>query len=335
MLRRAPKPDRKALLFVFITVLLSMIGVGIVIPVMPSLIADLTGLGLSDASRINGFLLTSYALMQLIMSPILGALSDRFGRRPVLLVSVLIYGCDLVLMALAPSLAWLFVGRLMSGATAATFATANAFIADVSTEKDRSANFGLMGAAFGLGFIIGPVLGGWLGEVHVRLPFVVAAAVAFANLIFGWLVLPETVTDATRRPFDWKRANPVGGLIAVSRHPTVLGVLFAFFLMQFSHSAFPAVWAFFTQEKFGWGEGATGTSLAFVGVTAALVQGGLVRKVMPKLGEVRAVLIGLSCSMVAIMGYALGTPSGAWIYFWIMIGSIGGFVMPGMQAIMS
>ncbi|MGV6819068.1 MAG: MFS transporter, partial [Parvularcula sp.] len=200
------EPTKHALVFVFITVLLSMIGMGIVIPIMPDLISELTGLDKSAAAKYNGYLISVYALMQFLMAPFLGALSDRFGRRPVLLMSLLAYSIDYMVMALAPTYALLFFGRAAAGAFAATYATASAFIADISPPEKRAGNFGLLGAAFGLGFIIGPAIGGWVGDFNPRYPFFLASTVIFANLIFGYFVFPETVTDANRRAFDWKRA---------------------------------------------------------------------------------------------------------------------------------
>ncbi|MEM9420994.1 MAG: TCR/Tet family MFS transporter [Pseudomonadota bacterium] len=324
-----------ALAFVFVTVLLSMIGLGIIIPVMPDLIMDLTGTDRSGAARLGGYLLTAFAVTQFFMSPFLGALSDRFGRRPVILISLFSYAIDFALMALAPTYAWLFIGRVISGACAATFATANAYIADVSTPEKRAANFGLMGAAFGLGFIIGPLIGGIAGEFGHRWPFAIACILTLINFTFGYFVLPETLTEENRRKFQWSRANPVGGLLSMARYPVVIGVLFAFFLMQFAHNSLPAVWAYFTGEKFGWTALNTGMSLAYVGVTAAFVQGYLTRKVIPAIGEVKAVSIGIAAMVVSFMGYAFFTPTGAYVYFWVTVGALGGFIMPGMQGIMS
>ena len=334
-LREETGAPRGAIVFMFITVLLSIVGLGIIIPVMPDLIIALTGTDTSGASRLGGYLLVVYGAMQFVMSPILGGLSDRFGRRPVILTSVAAYALDFLLMAIAPTYFWLFVGRALSGGTAATFATANAFIADVSPPEKRAANFGLLGAAFGLGFIVGPVLGGFLGEFDVRYPFYAAAAVTGANFVFGYFVLPESLPQSRRRAFDWRRANPVGGLISVSRHALVLGVLFSYFLLQMAHSALPAIWSYFGKYKFAWSEADIGLSLGFVGITAALVQGGLVRKVVPRIGELRAVIIGITTMTASFLGYAFLTPSGAWVYLWIAVGAFGGFTMPAMQAILT
>lgn len=336
MLRPAPKPDGRALMFVFITVLLSLIGLGIIMPVMPDLIEDLTGDATSHAAVLNGYLLGVYALMQFIMSPVLGALSDRFGRRPVILTSVFCYSVDFMLMAFAPTYAWLFVGRVLSGATAATYSTANAFIADITPPEKRAANFGLLGAAFGLGFIIGPALGGYVGDhFGPRAPFMVASALIFCNFLFGYFFFPETLPPEKRRAFTWWRANPVGGLIAVARHPLVAGIMVAYFMMQLAHTSLPAFWAFFATYKFGWDGSDIGLSLAYVGFTAALVQGGLTRVIVPKIGDIAAVLIGMAAMTTSFLGYAFATPTGAWLYLWISIGAFGGFMMPGMQSKMS
>jgi DHA1 family tetracycline resistance protein-like MFS transporter len=337
-LREAPPETaapKSAILFMFITVLMSIVGLGIIIPVMPDLIIELTGTTTSGAARLGGYLLAVYGVTQFFMSPVLGALSDRFGRRPVILTSVAAYAADFLLMAVAPTFAWLFIGRALSGGTAATYATANAFIADVSPPEKRAGNFGLLGAAFGLGFIVGPIVGGFLGEIDVRYPFYAAAAVTGANFVFGLIVLPESLPKSRRRAFDWRRANPVGGLISVGRHKLVLGVLFAYFLMQLAHSALPAVWSYFGKYKFAWSEADIGWSLGFVGVTSALVQGGLVRKVIPRIGELRAVIIGIAAMTASFLGYAFATPTGAWVYLWITVGAFGGFVMPAMQGVLS
>lgn len=328
-------PEKRALLFIFITVLMSMIGLGIIIPVMPSLIMSLTGATVSEAAEYGRWLLFVFAGAQFIMSPILGALSDRFGRRPVILISVFSYAIDFALMAIAPTFAWLLVGRLIAGACAATFATANAFIADISTPERRAANFGIMGAAFGLGFIIGPAVGGLLGEIGPRWPFALASVVTLANFVYGYFVLPETLTEENRRKFDWRRANPVGGLLSMARYPVVIGVLAAFFLMQFSHNALPALWSYFSKEKFGWSDFNIGLSLTYVGITAAFVQGYLTRIVIPKIGETRAVMIGIAAMVTSFSGYAFFTPTGQYVYLWITVGAVGGFIMPGMQGIMS
>lgn len=331
----SPKPGKHALGFLFITVLTSMIGFGIIIPVMPRLIQTLAQTDVSGAARYGSYLMLVYAVMQFFMSPIIGGLSDRFGRRLVILISLVAYAIDYALMATAPTYSWLIIGRAIAGACAATYATSNAYIADISPPEKRAANFGMMGAAFGLGFIIGPLVGGWLGDINIRYPFYAASGLAMANAVYGFFVLPETLKKENRRPFDWRRANPLGSLIQMSRHPVVVSVLFSYFLMMFAQNSFPAIWAYFTEEKFNWNASQIGYSLGFVGLLSVMVQGGLVRLLMPKIGEVRGILIGSTAMIIALMGYALMTPSGSWVYFWIVIGSVSAFTMPSMQAIMS
>lgn len=331
----APKPTKHALGFLFITVLLDIIGLGIIIPVLPQLLVELTGRGENEVAILGGSLLLVYAIMQFFMSPILGGLSDRFGRRPVILFSLLGYSLDFLLMALAPTYGWLVLGRMLSGAFAATYATANAFIADVSPPEKRAANFGMMGAAFGIGFILGPAIGGYLGEVDTRLPFFAASAIAFINCVYGFFVLPESLPKEKRRKFDIKRANPLGSLIQVRTYPIVLGVLAAYFLMQFAHNSLPAVWSYYATVKFSWSSADIGLSLMFVGITSAIVQGGLTRVIIPKIGERLSVYVGILAMTVSFFGYALLTPTGHYVYLWILVGALGGFMMPAMQGLMS
>lgn len=324
---------RFALLFMFITVLLSMIGFGIIMPILPQLLMDVTGENVSQAATYGGVLYFVYALAQFFMSPVMGGLSDRFGRRPVLLVSLAFYAVDFLLMALAPTYAWLVVARFLSGATSATYATANAVIADISAPDKRSGNFGLIGAAFGLGFIVGPLVGGLFATIDVRAPFFAASALGALNFLFGLIAFPETIR--ARRPFNWRRANPFGSLWSVTRVRIVLVVLCAYFLMQFAHNSLPAVFSYFATQKYGWSGLDIGFALAFVGVTAALVQGGLTRTLIPKIGEPRAVLIGATSMTISFLGYAFFAPTGQWIYVWVAVGALGGLMMPAMQGIMS
>ncbi|MGV6801791.1 MAG: TCR/Tet family MFS transporter [bacterium] len=331
----APRQSKNALGFLFITVLLDLIGIGIIIPVMPELLATLTGLSNSEVTIRGGYLLFVYAVMQFFMSPILGGISDRFGRRPVLLLSLLGYAFDFLLMAVAPTYWWLFLGRALAGAFAATHATANAYIADITPPEKRAANYGLLGAAFGIGFILGPIIGGILGEHNVRYPFFAASALAFLNVTYGFFFLPESLAVEKRRKFDLKRANPLGSFRQVAKHPIVLGVIFTFMLMQLAHNAFPSIWSYFAVEKFGWSPAPISWSLAFVGLVAAFTQGFLVRLMIPKLGERKAVWLGMSVSIIQFLGIAFYSPSGFWVYFWILMGAFGGFMMPAMQGLMS
>ena len=328
------KTPKKALAFIFVTVLIDVIGFGVVIPVMPELVMEVTGEGLSSAARYGGFLAFVYAFMQFFFAPIVGNLSDRFGRRPVLLVSLATLGIDYVIMGLAPTLGWLVLGRFLAGISGASFATANAYIADVSAPSERAQNFGLVGAAFGLGFVLGPVLGGILGEVGSRVPFFAAAALAAANTLYGLLVLPESLPKEKRRPFSIKRANPLGTLGQMRRYPIVVTLLGALFLYQMAHDALPSTWTYYTMLKFEWTERDVGYSLGFVGILFAVVQGGLIRKIMPKVGERRAVYLGFLLMAVGFVGYGL-SPRGWVLYAFSVPFALGGLANPALRGIMS
>ena len=254
---------RPAITMVLITALLDSVGFGIIMPVLPELLMDVTGEDVSASAAYGGWLMFAYAAMQFLLAPVIGGLSDRFGRRPVLLFSLFVLGIDYLIMWWAPSFAWLLVGRLIAGAAASTYSTCNAFIADISPPDVRAANFGLMGAAFGMGFIIGPVVGGLLGEYGARAPFLAAALLAFANLLYGLLVLPESLTRERRRPFDWRRANPTGTLASLRRYPVVFGVIGAYFLFLLGHHVLPSTWSFFTMERFDWSPREVGYSLGW------------------------------------------------------------------------
>lgn len=328
------KSSNQALIFIFITMLLDVTGIGIIIPVFPKLIMTLTGTGLSAAAQLSGWLMFTYAIMQFIFSPILGGLSDQYGRRPVLLLSLLGFGLDYILLGLAPTIAWLFVARLISGITGASFTTAGAYIADVSSPEKRAQNFGLIGAAFGLGFILGPILGGWLGTYGARVPFFASAVLALLNCVYGYFVLPESLALENRRPFDWRRANPIGSLLQTARYPTVLALVAPFILIMVAGFATQSTWTYYTMAKFGWDEKTIGLSLGFVGLTAAIVQGGLTRSLIPKLGANRAIYLGLFLYAVAMVLYAIANQG--WMMFAItLIGSMGGLAGPAIQGIMS
>jgi len=329
-----PKASRRALAFIFVTVLLDMIGFGIVIPVLPELIMELTGGGLSEAAVYGGWLLFLYGAMQFVFSPVIGNLSDRFGRRPVLLFSLLMFSLDYTLLGFAPTIGWLFVGRALAGVAGATGATASAFVADVSPPEERAANFGLIGAAFGLGFIIGPVLGGVLGSYGPRVPFFGAAALAFLNVVYGFLVVPETLPASERRPFELRRANPVGALLQMRRYPIVIGLFGAFVFYQLAHDANPSTWSYYTMLKFDWTEREVGYSLGFVGVMFAIVQGGLIRYVIPRMGEERAGYFGLATMTFAFLGFAFSTES--WMmYVFIVPFALGSIATAAARGIMS
>lgn len=327
-------PGKHALLFIFLTLLIDVTGLGIIIPVLPRLIQELTGRTVDDAAVIGGLIIMTYALMQFVAAPVVGAASDRFGRRPVLLLSLLGFSIDYMIMGLATSIVWLFIGRALSGVFGATYTTAGAYIADVSPPEKRAQNFGLIGAAFGIGFIVGPAIGGALGHFDPRLPFFTASALAMGNLVYGWIVLPETLKPENRRPFDPRRANPFGALMQIRLYPAVLGLLGAAFLFQLAHQAYPSIWAYYGQERYGWTALEVGLSLGAVGVMAALVQGGLTRVVMPKIGAERALYIGLALVIVSFVGFAFATRS--WmVYAWIPISGLGGLAGPAMQGLMS
>jgi DHA1 family tetracycline resistance protein-like MFS transporter len=331
----AAKPGPNALLFIFVTVMINMIGFGIILPVMPQLIMDVSGQGLAEASRWGGYISVAYAIMQFIMMPVMGQLSDSFGRRPVLLGSLAAYAADFLMLALAPSLALIFVARILAGCFAATFSTANAYIADISPPEKRAANFGLMGAAFGLGFIIGPALGGLIGDEYGhRAPFYAVAALGAINLVYGWFFLPETNPPENRKAFDWRRANAFASFRNFRQYPAILPAAAVFFLLGLARWSFPAVWAYFAQERIGWSPREIGFSLMAVGLSAAIVEGGLTRVVIPRIGEARAALFSMSVGVVAYVCYAFAT-EGWMIYALIAFGSLAGFGAPALQGIMS
>lgn len=329
-----PKVGRKAIVFILITVFIDTVGLGIIIPVMPELILGLTGEGLSSAAIYAGWLLFLYALMQFFFAPVLGNLSDRFGRRPILLISLFALGVDYIIMGMAPSLLWLYVGRILAGVAGATGTTANAYIADVSSADEKAQNFGLIGAAWGLGFIVGPVIGGILGEFGARVPFFAAAGLAFLNMAYGYLILPESLPKKDRRSFSLKRANPVGAVFQMRQYPVVFGLIGVMLLLQIAHDANPSVWTYYTIEKFNWSAKEIGYSLGFVGIMIALVQGGLIRVVIPRVGEFRAVYMGLTLMAIGFAGFAFSNV-GWLMYVFILPFSMGGLAMPAMRSIMS
>lgn len=325
---------KPALLFIFVTLLVDVIGIGIIIPVMPQLIKSLVGGSMSDASVYGGWLMFAFAIMQFLFSPIFGGLSDQFGRRPVLLISLLGFGLDYILLALAPNITWLFVGRILAGITGASFTTATAYIADVSEPEKRTQNFGMIGAAFGLGFIIGPVIGGLLGQFGERIPFYAAAVITLLNWLYGFFVLPESLDKANRRPFDWKRANPIGSLLNLSKYPMLSGLVFAMFFVFVAGHAVQSVWSFFTIERFSWDQAMVGYSLGVVGILVAFVQGFLIRYSTPKLGPKKSVYIGLMLYTLGLLLFAFANQS--WMMFAILIPyCLGGIAGPALQAVMS
>ncbi len=323
-----------ALSFIFVVVLLDSIGFGIIMPVLPQLIMDVTGEPLSAAARYGGWLMFVYAAMQFFSAPVLGNLSDRFGRRPVLLLSLVAMGADYLLMGWAPTVTWLFVGRIIAGVSAGTYGIANAFIADTFEPDDRAKNFALMGAAFGVGFIVGPVVGGFLGEYGPRIPFYAAAVLAFVNVIYGFFVLPESLKPENRRPFEIRRANPLGTLNQLWKYPVVIGLVFAYFFYMLGHHSLPAVWSYFVMEKFAWSTRDIGFSLGAVGVCMIFVQVYLIRVFLDKYGLERTAFIGLIVTTLSFIGYAF-IPYGWMMYVVIAIGAGQGFIGPSVQGLMS
>ena len=328
--------NRKAEIgFIFITLLIDVTGLGLIIPVVPKLIEDLLHTtDISKVALIGGLLTFAYAVMQFLFAPVLGNLSDKYGRRPVLLFSLLGFGLDYVLLAFAPSIGWLFVGRIIAGITGASMTTASAYIADISTPETRAQNFGMIGAAFGLGFIVGPMIGGLLGEMGPRIPFLVAAGLALLNAAYGYFVLPESLDVSNRRAFDWKRANPISSLKNLSRFPAVAGLIISFFLIYVASHAVQSNWSYFNIEKFKWTPKMIGISLAVVGVLVSLVQGVLVRFVNPKIGNEKSVYVGLGLYTIGLVLFGLASQS--WMMFVFLIPyCLGGISGPGLQAIIS
>mgnify|MGYP000104777775 FL=1 len=323
-----------ALLFIFITVLVDVIGLGIIIPIVPKLIENLTGLGINEASKYGGWLLFSFAIMQFIFSPILGGLSDRFGRRPILLLSLFGLGLDYIFHAFAPSIAWLFVGRIIAGIMGASFSTATAYIADISSPEKRAQNFGLIGAAFGLGFIIGPVIGGISSKWGTNVPFLIAAGLTLLNVIYGYFVLPESLSKDNRRAFEWKRANPISSLKNLRKHPVVSGLVISLVLTFIASHAVQSNWSFYTMYKFNWTAEIVGYSLAVVGVLVAFVQGFLIRKIIPRLGQVKSIYLGMSFSALGLLLFGLASES--WMMFAFLIPyCLGGIAGPSIQGVIS
>jgi DHA1 family tetracycline resistance protein-like MFS transporter len=323
-----------AFAFIFVTVLLDSIGFGIIMPVVPHLIMDISGDTLTSAARTSGFLMFAFASMQFIASPVLGNLSDRFGRRPVLLCSLLAMVCNYLLMGWAPTLFWLFVGRLIGGVSASTYGIANAYIADTFPPEKRAQYFALLGAGFGTGFIVGPALGGFLGEYGPRTPFYAAAALTMINVIYGFFVLPESLKDGHRRPFELARAHPLGAFKQLWQYPVVIALIVVYFCYLLGHFALPSIWAFFTIEKFSWSPRDIGISLSAVGVAMIFVQAYLIRLVLPVWGPTKTAVVGLIATALSFFGYAF-VPYAWMMYPIIAVGALQGFVAPSVQSIMS
>ncbi|MFN5478994.1 MAG: TCR/Tet family MFS transporter [Chitinophagaceae bacterium] len=323
-----------ALGFIFVTVLIDVIGFGIIIPVLPQLIQDLTGGNMSEVSRYGGWLMFTYASMQFLFAPVLGNLSDRYGRRTIILISLFGFGLDYLLLAWAPTIFWLFIARIFSGITGASITTASAYIADISTPEKRAQNFGMIGAAFGLGFIIGPFIGGVLGQYGDRIPFLFAAGLTLVNWVYGFFILPESLPLEKRRRFEWSKANPVGSLLHLKRYPGVAGLIVALTLLYIGGHAVQSTWSYYTMEKFKWNPAMIGYSLAFVGLMIALVQGGLIRVAIPKLGQSRALFIGLVMYTIGMSLFAFAHSTIA-MFAYTFVYCLGGIAGPSLQGIIS
>lgn len=329
------KPVRPAAIqFIFITILVDVIGWGLIIPVTQDLIAGLKHISVNEASKYGGWLLTVYALMQFAVSPVLGGLSDRYGRRPVLLFSLFGFGIDYLFMAYAPTYEWLFVGRVISGITGASFTTASAYIADISNTDNRAKNFGMIGAAFGLGFIIGPAIGGLLGRFGLRAPFIAAAVLCLLNWLYGYFILPESLDKEHRRAFDWRRANPLGSLMQLKKYPAIGGLVVSLVLIYIAAHAVQSNWNYFTAYLFQWSEKMIGISLSLVGLLVALVQTVVIRKVHPILGNERSIYIGLMFYSLGMFLFAFASQS--WMmYAFLVPYCLGGIAGPALQATIS
>lgn len=329
------QPKRQAALgFIFVTLLIDITGFGIIIPVLPKLLEHLIHGNLSDAARYGGWMTFAYSVMQFLFAPVLGNLSDKYGRRPILLGSLLGFAVDYTFLAFAPTVWWLFVGRIIAGITGASFTTASAYIADISEPEKRAQNFGIIGAAFGLGFIIGPVLGGVLGQYSTKLPFLAAAGLALINAIYGFFILPESLSPENRRPFEWRRANPVGSLMQLKKHPEVSGLIASLILIYIAAHAVQSTWTFSTMSRFGWTESLVGYSLGLIGLLSGLVQGLLIRVTIPKLGQKKSIVLGLLLYSIALFLFAFATHS--WMMFAILaLYALGGIAGPALQGLIS
>jgi MFS transporter, DHA1 family, tetracycline resistance protein len=328
-------PRQAAVLFIFATALMDVISLGIMIPVLPNLVKQFAGGDTALAAQYTLAFSVTWGLMQFLFGPIMGMLSDRFGRRPVLLISIFGLGVDFLFMALAPTLRWLYVGRVINGITAASFSTANAYVADITPPQDRAKAFGLLGAAFGVGFLVGPGIGGALGDINLRLPFFLAAGLALCNWLYGYFVLPESLPPEKRAPaLNWRRANPLGAFVFLRERSNVIALSAIYVLYQLAHNVFPSIFVLYVGYRFNWGPFAAALMLIATGVSSILVQTLIVGRVVKAVGERGALLIGLAAAILAFVIYALArTPFG--FFIGIPLGALSALILPGLQSLMS
>jgi MFS transporter, DHA1 family, tetracycline resistance protein len=320
--------------FIFITLLIDITGWGIIIPVIPKLIQELIHGDISEAAKYGGWLTFAYAITQFIFSPLIGNLSDKYGRRPIILISLFGFSLDYLFLSVAPTIGWLFVGRILAGITGASITTATAYIADISTAENRAKNFGLVGAAFGLGFIIGPVMGGFLGHYGSRVPFYAAAVLCLLNFLYGLFILPESLDQEHRRQFNWKRANPVGALLNLKRYPKLIGLIIAIFTLYVASHAVQGNWSYYTMYKFKWDEKMVGISLGIIGLLVGIVQGGLIRWINPKLGNQKSIYIGIVLYALGMFLFAFATKG--WMMFAFLVPyCLGGISGPALQSVVT
>ena len=330
----ASNKKQAAISFIFITMLIDITGWGIIIPVIPKLIEELIQGDISEAAKYGGWLTFAYAITQFMFAPLVGNLSDKFGRRPIILISLFAFSLDYLLLAFAPTITWLFVGRIIAGLTGASISTASAYIADVSTAENRAKNFGMIGVAFGLGFIIGPVIGGLLGQYGSRVPFYAAAVLCLLNFLYGYFILPESLSKENRRPVNLRRANPIGAFYNLKKYPSLHGLMIALFLIYVAGHAVESNWSYFTMYKFSWDEKMVGISLGFVGVLVSLVQGGLIRWTSPRLGNEKSIYVGMALYTIAMFLFAFVSES--WMMFaFIVPYCLAGIAGPSLRAIIT
>ncbi|MEO8234035.1 MAG: TCR/Tet family MFS transporter [Flavobacterium sp.] len=320
--------------FIFITMLIDITGWGIIIPVIPKLIKELINGDISEAAKYGGWLTFAYAITQFVFAPLVGNLSDKFGRRPIILISLLGFSLDYLLLAFSPTITWLFIGRILAGITGASITTASAYIADVSTPENRAKNFGMIGAAFGLGFIIGPVIGGFLGQYGSRIPFYAAAILCMVNFLYGFFILPESLSKENRREFNWKRANPIGAILNLKKYPNLIGLIISIFILYVASHAVQSNWSYFTMLRFNWDERMVGISLGVIGLLVGIVQGGLIRWINPKLGNQKSIYVGMALYTIGMFLFSSATQG--WMMFVFLIPyCLGGIAGPALQAVVS